>query len=768
MKRRALSLIASLSLLLTSSNFVFSIPASAASVGSGNCVQTVDDSNGVAVYEASGSCYIAFKSIGTRVWTVPANAIGIDYLVVAGGGSGGSRHAGGGGAGGMITGTRGSLAGITALSLTIGGGGSAVTPSSNNYATGLSGSNSSLAKYSGSGTLTTLTAIGGGGGEGGGVGAQGGGSGGGTQNATVSTATSGQGNAGGTGGTNNSNWWSGGGGGAGEAGKNGTISGGGNGGAGAVWLASFTTEVATGLGLTQTGQTQGNQVYFSGGGGGSITSSPAGSGGLGGGGAASLSTSNATAGTANSGGGGGGAGCCSSTTSGAGGSGVVIIRYTIPVSYFSASNYTAGSTTWSNSISGATAGTAPTGGMAKTSSTPTGVVFAGNEASNSDQLTLSIGSTSALDTITVEMWLKLKDNGSTQNAYGSMLFSWTSGSNYNIYHYQNQVGFNNFQSQLYGVDSTSYNNAWTHYVFVLTDTGPWSSQKVYINGALQASTCRVTASACTDAQARPFGSTGAITLMNNPNSAGTWHSKGDLGLVRIYNQELSSTNIQTLYDSTSPSYAEAPDTTAPTFSSSASFTAAENIATSATAATISVSESSTITISSGSDAARFNIYFSDSTTALVKFKVSPDYESPSDVGGNNVYELTITATDPAANAGTQAITITVTDIVDTSSITSFMLNGSVTTASYRTAIAIKAYVTVSSKVTFKANNVRIPGCINVRTTGTSPNILATCSWKASRRGNITLSATAAPTSAGISGSNATPLKVYVSKRVGIR
>jgi hypothetical protein len=523
--------------------------------------------------------------------------------------------------------------------------------------------------------------------------------------------------------------------------------------------------VATGLGLTQTGQTQGNQVYFAGGGGGSITSSPAGSGGLGGGGAASLSTSNATAGTANSGGGGGGAGCCSSTTSGAGGSGVVIIRYTIPVSYFSASNYTAGSTTWSNSISGATAGTAPTGGMAKTSSTPTGVVFAGNEASNSDQLTLSIGSTSALDTITVEMWLKLKDNGSTQNANGSMLFSWTSGSNYNIYHYQNQVGFNNFQSQLYGVDSTSYNNAWTHYVFVLTDTGPWSSQKVYINGALQASTCRVTDSACTDAQARPFGSTGAITLMNNPYSANTWHSKGDLGLVRIYNQELSLTNIQTLYESTSPNYAEVPDTTAPTFSSSASFTAAENIATSATAATISVSESSTITISSGADAARFNIYFSDSTTALVKFKVFPDYESPSDVGGNNVYELTLTATDPAANAGTQAITISVTDIVDTSSFNSFVL---ASTPSYRTTVQIAANVTVSSKVTFKVNNVRIPGCINLRTSGTSPNIVATCSWKPARRGNLTLTAIATPTGAGISGSSAIPLKTVVTKRSGSR
>jgi hypothetical protein len=533
-------------------------------------------------------------------------------------------------------------------------------------------------------------------------------------------------------------------------------------------LASFTTTVATGLGLTQTGQTSGTQVYFAGGGGGSTTSTSAGGGGLGGGGAAVTGNSTGTSGTTNSGGGGGGSGCCNGGTSGAGGSGVIIIRYTIPISYFSASNYTASSTTWSNSISGATAGTAPAGGMAKTSSTPTGVVFAGNEASNSDQLTSSIGSTSALDAITVEMWLKLKDNGSTQNASGSMLFSWTSGSNYNIYHYQNQVGFNNFGNQLYGVDSTSHNNAWTHYVFIMTDIGPWSSQKVYINGALQASTCRVSASACTDAQARPFGSTGAITLMNNPYSANTWHSKGDLGLVRIYNQELSSTNIQTLYDSTSPNYAEVPDTTAPTFSSSTSFTAAENIATSATAATISVSESSTITISSGSDAARFNIYFSDSTTALVKFKVSPDYESPSDTGGNNVYDLTLTATDPAANAGTQAITITVSDIVDTSSFTSFILNGSVTTAGYRTAIAIKAYVTVASKVTFKANNLRIPGCINVRTTGTSPNILATCSWKASRRGNVTLTASANPTGAGISSSSATPLKVLVTKRDGAR
>jgi hypothetical protein len=81
-----------------------------------------------------------------------------------------------------------------------------------------------------------------------------------------------------------------------------------------------------------------------------------------------------------------------------------------------------------------------------------------------------------------------------------------------------------------------------------------------------------------------------------------------------------------------------PDTTSPTFTSSSSFSAAENIATSATAATIRVSESATVTISSGLDAARFNISRSDTDTAIIKFNSSPDYEAPSDSGGNNVFD----------------------------------------------------------------------------------------------------------------------------------
>ncbi len=212
----------------------------------------------------------------------------------------------------------------------------------------------------------------------------------------------------------------------------------------------------------------------------------------------------------------------------------------------------------------------------------------------------------------------------------------------------------------------------------------------------------------------------------------------------------------------------APDTTPPTFTSSSSFSAAENIATSATAATIRVSESATVTISSGADAARFNIARSETNTAIIKFNVSPDFEAPADVGGNNVYEITLTATDAAANAGTQSITITVTDVVDTSSFNSLALAGSATTATYRTLVAITANVTVASKVTFRVNGKVLPGCKNKSTTGSSPNIVATCSWKPSNRGIVSLTAAAAPTGAGISSSTSTPVSIRVGNRTGAR
>ncbi len=239
--------------------------------------------------------------------------------------------------------------------------------------------------------------------------------------------------------------------------------------------------------------------------------------------------------------------------------------------------------------------------------------------------------------------------------------------------------------------------------------------------------------------------TAGNSSMPNPNG-GTMTGRSGHGFARI-------------------TYAISVDSTAPTFTSSSSFSAAENIATSANAATIKVSESSTVTISSGVDASLFNLITSDSVTVFIRFKTSPNYESPSDSGGNNVYDLVLTATDSASNAGTQTITITVTDVVDTSSFNSFTLSGA---ASFRTVVTITANVSVASRVTFRAKNVIIPGCKNRLTSGASPNIVATCSWRPAMRGEVVLTATASPTGAGISSATATPLSVMVGNRSGSR
>ena len=212
-------------------------------------------------------------------------------------------------------------------------------------------------------------------------------------------------------------------------------------------------------------------------------------------------------------------------------------------------------------------------------------------------------------------------------------------------------------------------------------------------------------------------------------------------------------------------YQTAPDTTPPSFVSSNSFSVAENLSTSATAASIKVSESATVTISSGSDSSLFNISKSDSVTALIKFKTSPDYEAPIDSGANNVYDLTLTTTDDAGNSATQSITITVTNVLDTSSFNSLTISGM---PIYRSSVTITADVSVAAKVTFKAGNVVIAGCKNLSANGSGSSFTVNCSWKPSTRGNVLISAIATPTSGAISGTTCSPVQVNVTSRTGSR
>jgi serralysin len=104
------------------------------------------------------------------------------------------------------------------------------------------------------------------------------------------------------------------------------------------------------------------------------------------------------------------------------------------------------------------------------------------------------------------------------------------------------------------------------------------------------------------------------------------------------------------------------DNTAPTITSAASFSTAENVSTITNVAIIRTSESATITISGGADSARFTITFSDSQSANIRFVASPNFESPIDSGGDNVYNINLLATDRVGLTGSQSITISVTNV----------------------------------------------------------------------------------------------------------
>jgi len=62
----------------------------------------------------------------------------------------------------------------------------------------------------------------------------------------------------------------------------------------------------------------------------------------------------------------------------------------------------------------------------------------------------------------------------------------------------------------------------------------------------------------------------------------------------------------------------------------------------------------------GADAARFSI----SAGGAVTFKASPNFESPLDAGGNNVYDITVTATDPLGASASRAVAISVTNAIE--------------------------------------------------------------------------------------------------------
>jgi len=256
-------------------------------------------------------------ALAQQAWSGPQRPKYVEYLVVAGGGSGGysatSQTASGGGAGGFLTGIVPVTAGAS-YTVTVGGGGAALT----GQTFGNNGVNS---------VFGSITATGGGGGGAYGnigiSGGSGGGAGGGGGNSPLAVGQGivGQGNKGGVSGDNNGA----GGGGAGTVGQN--VLGAANGSVGGAGIASAINGIVTPYAGGGSGGSSNSGVYFA----------PGGVGGGGNGG--SYASTVAGAGVDNTGGGGGGG---PTMNSGAGGSGIVIVRYPGSVQFYT------GGTVWAS------------------------------------------------------------------------------------------------------------------------------------------------------------------------------------------------------------------------------------------------------------------------------------------------------------------------------------------------------------------------------------------------------------------------------------
>ncbi|CAB4539561.1 MAG: hypothetical protein F2602_00985 [Actinobacteria bacterium] len=204
-----------------------------------------------------------------------------------------------------------------------------------------------------------------------------------------------------------------------------------------------------------------------------------------------------------------------------------------------------------------------------------------------------------------------------------------------------------------------------------------------------------------------------------------------------------------------------PDITPPSFTNSDTFTVTENIATSFNAATITINDSATLVIAAGNDGSLFNIIKLDTATAYLRFKASPDFEGPTDVGTNNIYNITITTTDSVGNAASRVFFIIVTNANESSITSAPVVVGDV----YKgTVTTITVTVNAPGSVRFLLKGKKIPACLARPTSGNYPNYTATCQWKPPVTALQTLTAELTPSDSSFARSTSAPSSFWVLKR----
>ena len=232
---------------------------------------------------------------------------------------------------------------------------------------------------------------------------------------------------------------------------------------------------------------------------------------------------------------------------------------------------------------------------------------------------------------------------------------------------------------------------WHHIAYTFDDTN--NVHKVYIDGV------EVASAAAASSISYTLGSDSFI------GRHGDGHTDEDLtGLVddiRIYNRALTLAEIQSLaldpaVDSDDVAITVNAVNDAPVITSNGGgATAAINVQENTTAVTMVTSAdvdggSPSYSIAGGADAGLFSI---NSSTGELTFASAPDFETPIDADGNNVYEVTVQASDGTLT-DTQDISVTVTAVNDNSPI--ITSNGGGASAAVNVAENTTAVTTVAA------------------------------------------------------------------------
>ncbi len=152
--------------------------------------------------------------------------------------------------------------------------------------------------------------------------------------------------------------------------------------------------------------------------------------------------------------------------------------------------------------------------------------------------------------------------------------------------------------------------------------------------------------------------TGALSFVAAPD----FEAPGDADGNNVYQVTLSARDgVSTTTQAVTITVTNVNDV-APTFTSAAAISVAENRVATGLVATVTDPDGGTprFSIAGGADAAKFAI---DAATGALSFVAAPDFERPGDVGGDNVYDVTLAASD-GANRTEQAVRVTVTDVVE--------------------------------------------------------------------------------------------------------